>query len=165
MFELIDTLWLFRSSARDSLHTKEKKLLFSNMILVLTVSVCVHYIADFSALTYSVFSSRCENAAHIPPGVISSPPHPAACLSVLKPDIKKIKIKEKTHTHTDFSQSICFLHCSVCGKMLNPALYKPPAKYRDKRTLFGGLKQKEQTNHRKRKTEKPNKNGLNLLDT
>lgn len=88
MFELIDTLWLFRSSALDSLHTKEKKLLFSNMILVLTVSVCVHYIADFSALTYSMFSSRCENAAHIPPGVISSPPHPAACLFVLKRDIK-----------------------------------------------------------------------------
>lgn len=119
MFELIDTLWLFRSSARDSLHTKEKKLLFSDMILVLTVSVCVHYIADFSALTYSVFSSRCENAAHIPPGVISSPPHPAACLSVLKPDIKKLKLKKKpTHTLTFLNQYVfyiaqCVVRCLI----------------------------------------------------
>lgn len=117
MFELIDTLWLFRSSARDSLHTKEKKLLFSNMILVLTVSVCVHYIADFSALTYSVFSSRCENAAHIPPGVISSPPHPAACLSVLKPDIKKLK-KKPTHTLTFLNKYFfyiaqCVVRCLI----------------------------------------------------
>lgn len=107
MFELFDTLWLFRSSVLDSLHTKEKKLLFSNMILVLTVSVCVHYIADFSALTYSVFSSRCENAAHIPPGVISSPPHLAACLSVLKPDIKN---KEKNpHTLTFLNQYVFYI--------------------------------------------------------